>query len=282
MNKLLNIPKPQLKFNQLKNFQEKVGSLIPRLIDFSGNSIRHQYYNKQQKKINLLLQKLNNKQFLNNKVLLMSFFLVYNTNNNFILQDIKKFLSLCSNIRAKYKKIFNLKKKLLELKFLNKTSPFILRRLARGFKKDVEKDKIIINPYYNFQLPGFPKIHHRLRRKLKKRLLIQRLRRKYKFIMLQQNLSLHTFMGTKEVSYASLVKNNKLDLIKFLYQYKLRVRTGKRTNFRDKKFIRRPFRVARMNQARFDKMDISDYALWYKKMENQLLKAYGQQTPFEL
>jgi len=80
-------------------------------------------------------------------------------------------------------------------------------------------------------LPGFPNIINKLKRKLKKRLLIQRIRRKYQFLMSQQILALHTFLGTKEGSYASLVKQNKISVLKHIYRYKLRVKSKKTYTF---------------------------------------------------
>lgn len=292
MNKLY-IPKTLLNFNTLKNFKEKVSSLMPKFIEFSGNSIQHVHNNEKQRSnqdfvyiCKLYLAKDKGRIPSYFAVLYILFFMKYVSMHESPFLKIKrrrkskKVFKGIKDLLAQIKYVFKYNKEIIELKTENTTHCFLVRKLAKSFKTDVETNTIIINPQYKFQFPGNPYVIYRLRKKLKKRLLVQRLRSKYKAIMLQQNLSLHTFMGTKEVSYASLVKNNKLNLIKFLYQYKIRTSTGKNTNFKEKQFIRRPFRVARMNQARFDIMDISDYALWFKKMENQLVSASLQPTIF--
>jgi len=298
MNKALFIPRAKINFTKLKHFKEKMGDFMPKMIDYSGNSINH-YHNITQRKINKKKLSFIIRFFLRTKIMfykilltLFDFKYINVNSKKYSLYGIR-FFKILNFLKFLYNKYGILKENNIEIKYLRQTCPLTIRRLARVFKKDIEKveekekDKIIINPYYKFQLPNYPHIRYRFRRKLRKRLLIQYIRRKYKFIMFVESLSLHTFLGTKEVSYASLVKNNRLNLVKFLYQYKLKMQRrnkgrGKRLNFREKQFIQRPFKVAEMNTARFDMMDHSYYAVWYKKMENQLLKAAGQQTAFEL
>lgn len=255
----------------IKYYKEKIGNIEQKKIDFSKNFLKQQIFTKKAtiniQQLEKIKQKLLQKNLL--KSLLLHLFIksLYNINDN---NDIL----LKEKIQKIWYTIKKLKNSLLEYKIFNSTKIFniVTKKISPVFIKDANINKIKHNPRYKFQVPGYPNIISKFQKKLKKKLLIQRFRRQLKFILLQQNISLHTFIGNKEVSYANLVKENKLELLTFLYQNKIRIKTKKKTRFQEKQLTERPFKVAKMNQIRLNIMENSETILWYEKMKNQMLK----------
>jgi hypothetical protein len=279
MKNYLPLPKSILYFKEFKNYKEKIGLILPKRLDFSGNiKIREHFIKKKKVQIQQIkkLNKILKKNYSLFKLILL-FYFIFAQNINENQENLNFFLILINKFYKIYNIISKLRRNLIEIKYNNKVLNSTSRRVPKVYKYDVDKEIVIFNPFYKFQYLGYPQIYQKFRKKLKKRLLVQRFRNKYKFVLLQQSLSLHTFLGTKEVSYANLVKTNNLNLLLFLYQYKIKLKSKTKTNYKEKKVIRRPFKVARMNEARFDILEMPDYALWYNKIEDQILTALRQE-----
>jgi len=250
-------------------YKERFANFFKRRVDLSGNIGRNFYLMKKNLE-NFALLKGDSRYLMSHQRILNASILNY-----FLLERLGKTL----NITRKYNflqdinkiiSIFKLKKQILINKFTHFITTYTSKRLRPALKKNVQNNFIHFSPFMRFPLPGYPHFRAYRRIKLKKKLLIKRLRNKSKFLMMQQSIALHSFMGTKELSYSSLVKNNKLGVLSILYLYKLKRRQKLRMNYKERKFLKRPFKLSRMNQARFHATDIPFYCLFYDKMKQEM------------
>jgi len=261
--------KNKILFKDWQDFKEGIANFFKNRVDISSNIARNyqlilknQKYLKEIEKNRLSPEK-------SRKIFFYSFIARY-LNKVKAKKKKKNLKSIFIYLRI-IKYLFKLKKQIYENKFVHSFRTYTSKRLRRFLKLDVETNKIKFNPYLKFPLPGYPHLIAQKRKRLKKKLLVCRLRNKSKFLILQQSIALHSFIGTKDLSYSGLVKNNKLHFLSILYQYKFKKKKKERLSYKERKFLKRPFKLIRMNQARFHIMDIPSYSLWYEKMKEQMI-----------
>lgn len=264
---------------QLKHYKEHIASFLKRRLDLSGNITRNFQLIKKNVQIFKARRKIIKKlkpSLLKNLMLL---FYMWKLNINFpmlLKHVLKKIRTRLSECILAIQKLVRLNKKFQENRYVQLFRTYVSKRLRRPFRRNVQTNKIKFNPFFKFKVPGYPKFKAKKRLKLRKKLLICRLRNKSKFLMIQKSIALHSFIGTNELSYASLVKNNKLSLVSILYQYRIRKKKKTRISYKERKLIKRPFKLIRMNQARFHTTDHPIYSIFFKNINEQLNYAYNK------
>lgn len=271
--------KKQQLLNNSRPYKENIANLFKSRVDLSGNIGKNSVLISKTR--NLFDNRKLAKKEVSSFLLIMLIRLLYVQMQNIELdpQDIRELVE--ENLYISYLKFKALLNKVSFLakrrEFINENSfisaslTYTSIKLRRPFQKNAETGEIIYNQFFKLRLKGYPHLKLKYRARLRKRLLISRLRNKYKFIIMDKNVALHSF---KDVSYSYLVKTNKVKLLSTLYQYRVRRKKKEKISNKDKIFLKRPFQSEKTNRPRFHIIDHSSFNNFFKKMEEQIASAF--------
>ena len=271
--------KKHFQLNSFSPRKENIADLFKSRVDLSGNIGKNAVL------ISKTLKMFNNRHFLRSEnctFLLLNCLKVLNIgmkNAGINYKNIRELIK--ENLNVDFNKLLIFVNKILALiklrmlikenKYISLTRAYTSIKLRRPFQKNVETGQIVYNHFFKSQLSGYPHLKSRYRVKLRKRLLISRLRDKYKFIIMNQSIALHSFQN---ISYSYLVKTNKVHTLSTLYQYRSRLKKKEKISTKDKIFLKRPFQSERTNRPRFHVIDHSSFNKFFNKMKEQMLSAF--------